>query len=200
MKLPLYLLLPFFTLFTSVSAQLCRDSDSTQYKCGGANPPFVELNDPLSNSLWTHSCSQNDCCCHDENGWGYGATYQRNTCADQQGDTAIGCFACAGTDACINLDSSKVGDYGCVDNYACANSNGIIVGQNSCIGEEMCSYCETGSDIPNETCNDVDNRAEVSPAIPIIALSAYSKLLSDYGFDVPIYGLRNNKCRACFVS
>ena len=188
------------------AAGLCRKASSDDYKCGSARgaAPYWPA---------TTTCGLNECCCHDENGWDSMATYQRDTCAGQD-NSVIGCFACSGTEACENLDNAHVGDSSCKGQEACEQwgdppKERLIIGMKSCNGKAACRYvetrvvgitigddscnadfvcmdCESGSIVPDGTCNDVNNLDEVGQ------LETYK----DYGY-VHDEGYR---CRACFVS
>ena len=188
------------------AAGLCRKASSDDYKCGSARgaAPYWPA---------TTTCGLNECCCTVEDGWDSMATYQRDTCA-RQDNSVIGCFACSGVEACENLDNAHVGDSSCKGQEACHQWGdppkerliigissckgkaacrfvrtqvvGTTIGDNSCNADFVCMDCESGSIVPDGTCNDVNNLDEVGQ------LETYK----DYGY-VHDEGYR---CRACFVS
>ena len=124
---------------------LCRKERNNDFKCGSARgaAPYWPA---------TTTCTQNECCCAQENGWDSMATYQRDTCNGQV-NSVIGCFACSGVNACKNTDNIHVGDSSCTSNVlhvgiyygACeraGNPNGALttIGIGSCWYEEACTH------------------------------------------------------------
>lgn len=130
MKLSLSASLLFLALHSNgVNADgLCRKDSNDAYKCGSYTG---------TKSYWLAVCGLNECCCDQEGGWDKMATYQRNTCADQT-TTRIGCFACAGNEACRYTKDVHVGDSSCTGPEACRNMENAHVGVSSCKGEGAC--------------------------------------------------------------
>ena len=90
--------------------------------------------------------------------------------------TTIGIGSCWYNEACYFFVGT-IGDGSCKAVQSCYRAKDTTIGNGSCNAENICRECESGSVVPDGTCNDLNNDDEVG------TLTTGDK-----------------RCRACFVS
>ena len=201
------LFLSFHVQSNGVNAEggLCNKERNNDYKCGSARgaAPYWPV---------TTTCGLNECCCHVKDGWDSKATYQQNTCGEQD-NSVIGCFACSGKEACYNLDNAHVGDSSCNGDHACQQDfsyqavepkERLIIGIKSCNKDSACSFVhhlDVGTTIGNGSCNaqEVCMHCEAGSVVPDGTCNDLNND-DEVGTLLEFPDAGDKRCRACFVS